>query len=389
MLSTNKSQSLRQDRGSLKNFAVIVAAGLSRRFGDDLPKQFQFFGGICPLLESISVFEANDFVSKVICVIPEGFENIYHSLVSSKKFKKLLPACVGGETRQISVLNGLHSISSQNPDFVLIHDAARYNCPKNVVDRVIKALHNGSKAVVPVIPVVDSLRYRGLAIDRSKTSAVQTPQGFDFKTIFELHKKYVSVNVTDDASLCDLDNIPVQEVEGDIMNRKLTYKTDVEQKAIKTGFGYDAHRFSNDPSRKLFLLGKEIEDHNGLEGISDADVGIHSLVDAILGALSKGSIGEYFPPSDPNNIGRDSKEFLKYCKKLLTNEKASCCNIDITIVCESPNISKHSSDMRKIISECLEIPEYVINIKGKTTEGMGFEGRREGISAYSIVTICM
>jgi 2-C-methyl-D-erythritol 4-phosphate cytidylyltransferase/2-C-methyl-D-erythritol 2,4-cyclodiphosphate synthase len=245
----------------------------------------------------------------------------------------------------------------------------------------------GVKAVIPTIQPVDSVRVNKKNIDRSLVELTQTPQGFHFETIYKLHNKYKDLAVSDDASLCDLDGIKVDTINGSVSNRKITFASDIDRKIFKTGFGFDAHKFSDNENRKLYLMGQEIPNFRGLSGISDADVGIHSLVDAILGAIACGSIGEHFPASDPKYKNADSKVFLKHCTKLLVAKNATIVNIDTTIVCESPSIHQHNADMKRIIAACLEIDESIINIKGKTTEGLGFEGRSEGISAYSIVTV--
>ena len=373
--------------GVHKVFALVVAAGLGTRFGGGLPKQFVAAAGDVPVHRCARLFLSLDFIAGVLCVIPAGFFDVYQKLLRGLNDKRLLPPVIGGETRATSVKVGVEALAEYKPDFVLIHDAARCFCPTEVVRRVFEKLKEGEKAVVPTVTPVDSVRLDNLSVDRSRVTLAQTPQGFDFQTILSLHRKYEGSAPSDDVSLCDRDEIEVVAVAGDFANKKITFRSDIQTGVFKTGFGYDAHRFSSDENRTLYLMGVKIEGHRGLDGVSDADVGIHSLVDAILGALGKGSIGEHFPETDPANKNVDSTSFLKYCQELLVSCNANIVNIDATIICETPKVSQHSETMKKIIAEMLCIDENVVNIKGKTTEGMGFEGQREGISASAVVTL--
>ena len=342
-----------------------------------------------PLEQSIKLFLSCEFISGVICVIPAGYLDTYSDLVTDISDSRLLPPVFGGDTRQKSVSGGLEAIAEHHPDYVMIHDASRCYCPYAILSRIHERIKLGSEAVIPVISPVDSVRYDKIGVSRDRVKLVQTPQAFRYDTIRRLHKKYADTVVTDDASLCDLEGVKIDVVKGDRSNIKITYKSDIVFTTYRTGYGYDAHRFSDDPKRELYLMGIKIEGCSGLEGISDADVGIHSLVDAILGALCLGSIGEYFPAHDASNQGVRSIIFLEHCQKFLEKTRAEIVNIDTTIVCEEPKISEYASDMKQIIADCLKIDHSIINIKGKTTEGMGFEGRREGISATSLVTIRM
>jgi len=386
MLSTNKSLSSKQGRDSFKIYTVIAAAGLGQRFGSNSLKQFLSFDGNPPIKRCVDLFLSIDYIDGVVCVIPDGYYDEYSRIFENTNDSRLLDPVIGGKFRKDSVRFGLNSLLNYKPDFVLIHDAARPYCNVNIINNIISSLKNGAKAVVPAISSIDSIRVKGKSVNREDVKLIQTPQGFDFSMILNLHNKYCDFSASDDASLCDLEGIQVNFVEGSINNKKITYKTDVDI-CFKAGFGYDAHKFSKDSDRKLMLMGCEIPGFIGLEGVSDADVGIHSLVDAILGALNEGSIGEHFPENDSKNKDADSKNFLSYCKDLLKKKNSIIVNIDTTIICEEPNISKFSRKMKKIISNCLDISEASINIKGKSTEGMGFEGRKEGISAYSIVTL--
>ncbi|MDR1365133.1 MAG: 2-C-methyl-D-erythritol 2,4-cyclodiphosphate synthase [Holosporales bacterium] len=386
MSSTSRSRNLKQGRG--KVIAIVAAAGSGSRYGSALPKQFVSVGGKSPLKRSVELLASVEEVDRIVCVIPDGFEAIYEVARCSAEQGKLLKPVAGGRSRGESVRLALEAIAEHSPEYVLVHDAARCFCPQTVVANVVSALISGESAVVPAVEPVDSMRLQGCSVNRGLLRAVQTPQGFRYNVLRALHEKYKDFELSDDATLCDIDNIPVCIVSGDAANKKLTHKNDAGYAAThRVGFGYDAHRFSRDPSRKLRLMGIEIPGHRGLEGVSDADAGIHSIVDAILGALGRGSIGEHFPESAPAHQGADSRIFLKYCRELMVNCNADVVNIDATIVCESPNIATYAAAMKSEIAKGLLMDDRAVNVKGKTTEGMGFEGRREGISAYSVVTL--
>ena len=387
MLSTSRFLSLKQDKDNLKVFVVIAAAGNGYRFLNNLPKQFSSIDGDIVIRRVVRLFLSVPDISGVVCVIPDGYIDVYNKIFEGVDEERLLEPVFGEDTRQGSVLKGLEAISEFDPTCVLIHDAARHNVSRLTISNVVESLKNNNQAVIPTVKPIDSVRYLNKAINRNDIDLAQTPQGFDFNLIYNLHKKYKGRNASDDASLCDLDRINVNFVEGDIGNKKLTFKEDANSSMIRTGFGFDTHAFSKDSNRPLYLMGVLITGHIGLEGVSDADVGLHSLVDAIIGALALGSIGEHFPSNDPRWKNCDSKIFLKYCADLLKQNRCSIVNIDTTIVCEEPNISAYSDKMKVVVAECLNISSAFVNIKGKTTEGLGFTGRREGISAYSSVLI--
>ena len=368
-------------------FAVIVAAGLGSRYGGKKPKQFSLVDGFIPIRRVIDLFVSNKHISGILPVIPNGYRSDYFDIVSGVSDRRLLYPVIGGETRQKSVKIGLEALYDYRPDYVVIHDVARCYCSKELLERVINAFDMNTNAVIPVLNMVDSVISKGHYINRDDVKLVQTPQAFRYETLLTLHRKYEKEQFTDDASLFDKEGMEIKQISGEISNVKLTYKSGSPSFEFLTGYGYDAHRFSKNNNRKLILMGLTIDGYIGLEGVSDADVGIHSLVDAILGALCLGSIGDHFPANDIRNTDRSSVDFLKYCNNLIEVNNAQIVNIDTTIVCEEPKVSKYRDMMKSVIAECLGITSEIINIKGKTTEGMGFEGRREGISAVSIVTI--
>jgi 2-C-methyl-D-erythritol 4-phosphate cytidylyltransferase/2-C-methyl-D-erythritol 2,4-cyclodiphosphate synthase len=362
-----------------------MAAGAGRRFGRSLPKQFCRIDGDLPIRRSVRLFLSSSAIDAVVCVIPAGFEGLCNESLATIDDARLLRPVIGGPTRAMSVGLGLKAIDPLSPDFVLIHDAVRHSCTHSIIGEVIRNLRAGAEAVVPCVPATDSVRIRGGSVRKRDVDLIQTPQGFRFDMIRRLHERYEGLEADDDSSLCDLAGVTVTLIAGDRMNRKITFEED--SLSIRTGFGFDVHRFSQDDARKLYLMGVCIDGFRGLEAVSDGDVAIHSVVDGILGALAAGSIGEHFPETDSKWLGVSSRIFLKYCNGLLLQRRASVINIDVTIVCESPRISNYSDSMRGALSEDLDIDVSQVNVKGKTTEGLGFIGANEGISAYSIVTL--
>lgn len=346
--------------------AVIVAAGQSSRFGGSSPKQFLF---LAPLIKKFLTVKA---IEQLVCVVPENY-------LASFSLREKISFVTGGQTRQESVRKGLEALNSSALSIVLIHDAARPFCSTSLIEKIIKSLQQGKKAVVPVIPPVDSVRIHGKSIDRSAVSLVQTPQGFDFNLLHDLHKKYKNANFKDDASMADEAGLEVTLIEGKVANKKLTFQEDLPTTPLRIGFGFDSHFCSADPQKKLKLCGVEVPNEKGLQGVSDADVAIHSLIDAILGATNRGSIGDFFPPSDPQFQGADSANLLRQ----IISPDFLINNIDMTIVCDRPKINSLRDPMTEKLADILKIKKDQINIKGKTTEGTNITG----IAAYSTVLL--
>jgi 2-C-methyl-D-erythritol 4-phosphate cytidylyltransferase/2-C-methyl-D-erythritol 2,4-cyclodiphosphate synthase len=344
---------------------VIAAGGTGSRFSRPsgvLPKQFLF------LDEIIKKFLYIPAVNKIVCVVPGQYHSMFPRNRDDVSFTS------GAENRQGSVFNGLKALRPYNLTHVLIHDAARPYFSDDMVNGVVDRLLDGAQAVVPIINPVDSVRINEKSINRDSVSLVQTPQGFHFDLIYELHKKYEGMDMSDDASLCDLGKIHVDFVEGEVPNKKITYKSDLNCCDFRTGFGFDSHEFSKEQNRELKLCGVEIQDIPGLKGISDADVAIHSLIDAILGAMGRGSIGEYFPETSRDSQNADSMHFLKTIAGVVFENSYHIDNIDMTIVCNAPRISMYRQEMTKNIADCLMVNPSSINIKGKTTEGTSITG---------------
>ncbi len=366
---------------------LIVAAGSGSRFGGDLPKQYALLGGKTVLRRTIEAFLR--YTASVRVVINPEHQDLYKEATKGLS----LPAPVfGGTTRKESVAKGIQSFSGLNDnEKILIHDAARPLITQNDIEQVVETLNN-HKAVSLGRPLHDTIRKDNNIIDRNGLWALQTPQGFHFKTIADAHKNYGHLEATDDTALVSASGIAVKLIEGSKDNIKITDAHDMimAEKLIgstktRTGMGFDVHAFEKD--RKLILCGVEIDHPLGLKGHSDADVGLHALTDALLGTISAGDIGTHFPPSNPEFKNMDSAIFLKKAGDLIKDQSGQIENVDITLICEQPKIGPHREKMQNRIAEILSINKDQISIKATTTEGLGFTGRGEGIAAQAIATI--
>lgn len=380
--------------------ALIVAAGESRRMGDGTPKQYRQLGGKSVLRRSVEAFLHHPQVDGVCVVIHPDHQAHYAKAVTGLAL--LLPA-TGGATRQASVKNGLeHLFSILPPKRVLVHDAARCFIDAATISRVIGRLES-AQAVVPVLPVNDTIKrvandHVAATIPRAQLYAAQTPQGFDFSILRNLHLNVDSDTATDDAALAETAGIAVHCVPGSPENGKLTTEADWKRAEMqyssattfRTGTGFDVHRLTPDTGAKqLMLCGIAVPHTHVLEGHSDADVGLHALVDAILGALCLGDIGLHFPPGDDRWKGADSGAFVRYCTERMAEHGATLHHADITLICEAPKIGPHREAMRQRVAELLDADSGIINIKATTSEGLGFTGRGEGIAAQAAVTLSL
>jgi 2-C-methyl-D-erythritol 4-phosphate cytidylyltransferase/2-C-methyl-D-erythritol 2,4-cyclodiphosphate synthase len=314
---------------------------------------------------------------------------------------KLLPPVFGGATRQASVRAGLETLVAHKPELVLVHDAARPFASRALIARAIAAARSG--AAVPVLPVVDTVKTVDTTgaitdtIDRRSLRVVQTPQAFGFELLLEAHRRAVAAgreDFTDDAALAEWAGHRVTTFEGEASNVKLTTPEDFSRAEaaevaaladIRTGFGFDVHQFIE--GDHVWLGGVRIAHERGVTGHSDADVVLHALVDAILGALCEGDIGVHFPPSDPQWRGASSDRFLAFAVERVQARGGRIAHLDATIVCEAPRIGPHRDAMRARIAEIAGIPESRVAIKATTSEQLGFIGRREGIAAFANATI--
>lgn len=376
--------------------AIIVAAGRGSRMGGDLPKQYQRLGARTVLGHTLAAFAAHPRIGTVQAVIHADDAQRYAR--ASAGIAGLRAPVPGGDSRQGSVLAGLEALAAEPPAHVLIHDAARPFVDAGTIERVCAALpdHHGA---VPAVAVSDTLkradngRIAG-TVARSGLWAAQTPQGFHYDRICEAHRAAADAgrdDFTDDAAVAEWAGLDVALVEGSAANRKITTAEDLMEARVRMladvriGQGYDVHAFA--PGRALVLGGIEIDHEMGLKGHSDADVALHALTDALLGALGDGDIGSHFPPSDPKWRDAASHLFLSDAARRVAERGGTIGHLDLTIICEAPKIGPHRERMRARISEILEIEPGRISIKATTTEGLGFTGRREGIAAQAVATI--
>lgn len=374
--------------------ALIVAAGGGSRAGGDLPKQYTKVAGKAMLAHAVDRLRAAG-VDRIQVVIGPGQDALYLHAIGDRPLPSPI---IGGDTRQESVRNGLEALASEDGvDRVLIHDAARPFLPGAVVERLLRALED-SEAAVPALPVVDSLARAGSTlgdpVKRENLVRVQTPQAFLFASILSAHRQWSgATDATDDAQVARAADMDVAVVAGDPLLDKLTYAEDflrAEQRLAsrmvsRTGFGFDVHAFAE--GDHLWLGGIAIPHERGLSGHSDADVALHALTDALLGAIGEGDIGTHFPPSDPQWRGAASSRFLDHARDLIEARGGRIDHADVTIVCEAPKIGPHREAMRANIAGLLRLPSARVSLKATTTERLGFTGRREGIAAQAVATV--
>ena len=373
--------------------ALLVAAGSGSRAGGETPKQFRRIGGR-PLLAHAVAALRHARIDRVQVVIGEGQAQDFEEAVGG--FDLPSPV-IGGATRQRSVRNGLEALArSGGIERVLIHDAARPFLPAAVIDRLLDAL-DGKPGAVPVLPVVDTLARAeamlGDTVARAGLVRVQTPQAFRFDAILRAHQAWTGGAASDDAQVARAAGLEVATVAGDPALEKLTYTADFERAeamlaarlTARTGLGFDVHAFG--PGDGLWLGGVRIPHERGLVGHSDADVALHALTDALLGAIGAGDIGDHFPPGDPQWRGAASARFVEHARSLVEREGGRIDHVDVTIVCESPRIGPHRAAIRTCVAGLLRLPERNVSIKATTTERLGFTGRGEGIAAQAVATI--
>ena len=372
----------------------MVAAGSGSRAGGDTPKQYRRLAGR-PLLAHALDRLAHPRIDAIQLVIGAGQEERFAEVAEGRTLPS--PA-IGAATRQESVRNGLEALAGASVDRLLIHDAARPFLSNAVIDRLLDALDEAPGAV-PVLPVVDTLARRngslGETVSRADLVRVQTPQAFHFQAILDAHRSWSGGEATDDAQIARAAGLTVATVAGDPALEKLTYQEDFARAeamlnarlAPRTGLGFDVHTFG--PGESVWLGGVEIAHERGLIGHSDADVALHALTDALLGALGEGDIGDHFPPSDPQWRGAPSARFLEHARNLVARAGGRIAHCDVTIICEAPRIGPHRDAMRARIAELLRLPVARISVKATTTERLGFTGRGEGIAAQAIATVLL
>jgi len=380
--------------------AVIVAAGRGHRAGSDMPKQYRELAGEPVIRPTLAAFLNHPQIGAVQPVIHPDDETIFRTATAG--LKSLLPAVPGGATRQASVRAGLKALRATAPDLVLIHDAARPFLSSDLITRAIAAA-KAHGAAVPAVAITDTVKkvdeqdMVSETLDRSRLRTVQTPQAFAYDVIVELHNRAAAAgrdDFTDDAALAEWAGHPVNVFAGESSNVKLTTNDDFERAEalrmaalgdVRTGTGFDVHAFGD--GDHVMLAGVRVPHSRGVTGHSDADVALHALVDAILGALADGDIGVHFPPSDPQWRGASSDRFLAFACERVRSRSGMIAHLDVTIVCEAPRVGPHRDAMRARIAGIAGVPIDRVAIKATTSEKMGFTGRAEGLVAMATATV--
>ena len=374
---------------------LVVAAGKGERAGGAVPKQYAPLLGKPILRWTVEAFARHPRVTSVQVAIGPGQEQLYAAAIEGLD---LLPPVIGGATRQESVRRGLEALAHAAPDMVLIQDAARPLFSERVVDAVIAALESGADGAVPLLAVADTLKRnddgKWTTVPREGLHRAQTPQGFRFAKILRAHRHYAAQDVTDDMALAELAGLHIAAVAGEDGNMKVTTPEDFALAEAhlrarlgesRTGMGYDVHRFV--PGDHVWLCGIKVPHDHALEGHSDADAGLHALTDAILGAIGEGDIGQHFPPTDERWRGAPSWKFLDHAASLVRSKGGAITHCDVTIICERPKVGPYREAMRARIAEILKLDVSRVSVKATTTEGLGFEGRREGLAAQAVATV--
>lgn len=380
--------------------AIIVAAGSGSRAGGGTPKQFRPLSGESMLRRSLRLFAAHPAIDLVQPVIDPAFAEAFQA--AATRLEKIRPFAHGGASRQESVRAGLDALDGDGPELVLIHDAARPLASTELVTRAIGAA-KATGAAIPGLPVSDTIkRIDGdgrvsETLDRAALFTIQTPQAFLFGPILAAHRRAAEAGrneFTDDAALAEWAGMTVTTFPGETGNIKITtpddffraQAADAQQFSdIRTGNGFDVHAFG--PGDHVILGGVKIANPRALIGHSDADVLLHAITDALLGAIAEGDIGKHFPPSDPQWRGASSDRFLACAVSLVAARGGRIAHLDATILCEAPKIGSHADAIRQNIAAVAGIDVSRVSIKATTTEGLGFIGRAEGIAAMATATV--
>ncbi|WP_306006984.1 bifunctional 2-C-methyl-D-erythritol 4-phosphate cytidylyltransferase/2-C-methyl-D-erythritol 2,4-cyclodiphosphate synthase [Aquicoccus porphyridii] len=373
----------------MKIAALIVAAGRGTRAGPGAPKQWRALAGRRVIDWTLARFQAAPRVSRIMLTLhPDD--------IATFAPPPGIEVTAGGASRAASVRCGLEALAADPPDLVLIHDVARPCLPQAVIDRVIAALDT-SPGAAPALPVTDALWHGGDGQvtgtqDRAGLYRAQTPQGFHFAAILAAHRTHAG-DAADDVEIARAAGLEIAIVPGHEDNLKITHAEDFAraerilggQMDIRLGHGYDVHRFG--PGDHVMLCGVAVPHDRGLQGHSDADVGLHALSDAIYGALAMGDIGRHFPPSDPQWKGTESHVFLRHAADLARKQGFTLSNVDCTLICERPKVGPHAAAMQARMADILGIDAARVSVKATTSERLGFTGREEGIAAIATATL--
>ncbi len=381
------------------NYIIIVAAGKGKRFGLNYNKLLYEIGGKPLIYYTLKNISSSPLIKNIILVTNENDIKIMNKIVKKYNFYKVKKIIKGGKERQDSVYNGLKYIKKVEKNkskdiFVGIHDGARINIKPYLIEKILKTAQkfNSAAAGIKIYDTVKKINNSNFVIEtipRENLILIQTPQFFKFELIYNAYtfaykNKFYA---TDDVAILEFSGLKTKIVEGDNNNIKITFKEDIDKIMkdkieYKVGYGYDVHKFIE--GRKLYLGGIKIKYKYGLKGHSDADVLIHSIIDALLGAASLRDIGYHFPDTDKKYKNINSLILLKNVKNLLEENNFKIINIDSTIILEKPKLKDYIPKMKKKLCKVLDISEENLNIKATTTEGLGFTGRGEGIAVSSI-----
>lgn len=367
--------------------AIIVAAGASRRMGFD-KLSYRLPDGQTVLEKSCAALAAHPAVTQLVLVAGANRETCERI---AQRCPKSCVVVAGGETRADSVRHGLEVASGE---LVAIHDAARPFVSQTVITAALQAAAQ-TGAAAPAVPVKDTIKVADAdgrvqnTPDRATLYAVQTPQCFLRKLYLEALERVTGEKahlVTDDCSLFELAGMPVTLTQGDYENYKITTKEDLQkEKTMRIGHGYDVHRLVE--GRKLILGGVDIPYEKGLLGHSDADVLLHAIMDAVLGAAALGDIGKHFPDTDPTYKGADSLALTRAVAKLIAEHGYTVGNIDATILCQAPKLAPHIATMRQNIADAFGVPLDTVSVKATTEEHLGFTGEGLGIAAHAVALL--
>jgi 2-C-methyl-D-erythritol 4-phosphate cytidylyltransferase/2-C-methyl-D-erythritol 2,4-cyclodiphosphate synthase len=385
----------------VKTAALIVAAGKGTRAAAPLPKQYAALGSETVLGMTLRAILSHPAVNLVQVVIAADDAQLYDAATAAFA-GRLLPPVAGGSTRQASVRAGLLALVPHAPERVLVHDGVRPFVSAETITRILEALAR-APAAIAAVPLADTLKRAdadgrvAATLDRSSLWRAQTPQGFRFAEILAAHEQAASagLDLTDDAAVAEWAGLAVTLVPDSAANIKLTTPEDLamaDERAralpdVRTGSGFDVHRFA--PGDHVWLGGVRIPHTHALQGHSDADVALHALTDAILGAIGDGDIGQHFPDTDARWRGAASHLFLAEAARRARSLGGVISNVDVTLLCEAPRIAAHRDAMRARIAAILGIDASRVGVKATTTEGLGFTGRREGIAALASATVVL
>ena len=376
-------------------YALVVAAGRGSQFGGDVPKQYLPLGGAMVLRHAVAALARHRLVTGVLVAIRLEDRALFDNAVAGLP---VLPPIAGGATRQDSVRLGLEALAPYRPRHVLIHDGARPFPDTALIDRVIQALDE-APAAIPCLPLRDTIKRAesGMiraTVDRAELWRAQTPQGFQFDQILAAHHAAAGTELTDDSAVAEAAGLAPLLVVGSEDNLKVTTTEDLATAErliaarpgdVRVGQGFDVHAFG--PGDRIFICGVEIPHDESLVGHSDADVGLHALTDALLGAIGAGDIGMHFPPGDARWRGAASDQFLRHAADLVGARGGAVAAVDVTIICERPKIGPHRAAMVERIAEILGIAAERVSVKATTTDRLGFTGRGEGIAAQAVATV--